>query len=808
MNSIHCEYRRWAGLACMTMLMLISGCGTTAEPEAGLPAPGPAGPAGPQGPAGPTGQAGPTGPTGSQGLPGSSFSPDILASTIVAILSATGSGGGPVTVGGPLSVTFTLKDDSGKTILFTDLDRFSIYVSGPVENYQRVIVPEGTIPSSKVVQNPDLSYTYTFAAFPGTYANPVDASSGGGGAVTAGTYSVGIEARRSFTVAGQTVRKAGDAVLDFSVGGAALTHRQIVTQTACETCHVDMSVHGGNRHLLTGCVLCHTAGALDLTPSPNGVSIEFQTMIHRLHRGAELPFVAATANGTDPYSYQITGFGNSLNNFSFVEFPFMPGGTGFNQQTRNCDTCHGGASQGELSHADASITQAHCSSCHDDIDFVTGTILDPNNASVIAGTLTQAQLSDPTFRVAPNGVPHQFPDGSCYICHGDGRVDAILSLHVPVLDRPADIIGLNVIVDSVAGASGGTTPSTFFQAGDIPIVTFHMVDANNNPVDMANVASVNLVLSGPVENYQKILPTTGSTAAIKSTSATGAVTMTGGVPPTGTGPFVYTSPAALPANYPAPLNYGGNFTYAAGWGELYSQNGAGTSPLVSGSYTIMVYAYRQFTVGSATYREASPPGLMPIRIGSAGVAASYPGYVTDAKCNVCHGDLRLHGNGRKGVNNCVMCHTAGAEDRPNVLPGQTQDPAPDTIDFKVMIHKIHDAEDLNVVKNGGKYDLVGFASGAPSGTGSVIDFSHAFTPVMPDGNENCTVCHATNAWRAPVERSDVNIWKVACTSCHDSTATALHAAVNTTAGSPGIETCTTCHGPGKAFAVDLVHTSP
>jgi OmcA/MtrC family decaheme c-type cytochrome len=613
----------------------------------------------------------------------------------------------------------------------------------------------------------------------------VNAATGGGGAVAAGTYTVGIEARRTFVVDGVIIRKADDAYFDFAVGGSSLTHRQIVTQVACNTCHVSMSVHGDNRHDLTGCVLCHTTGALSNQTVPNTVSIELADMVHRLHRGAELPRVTATANGADPYRYIVYGFQGSPSDFSIVEFPFMPGGAGFDLQTRNCQTCHGGATQGALSHADAGITQAHCTTCHDDLDFATGTILDPTNVTVIAGTLTKAQLTDPAFRVSPLGaVPHDFSDGSCYVCHGDGRVDAILDLHLPPLSNPANINGIKITDISVTGDAG----RGFFQPGDLPVVTFNIKDATNALIDMGNVQSLNLVISGPVENYQKILPLTGSTVALKGA---------GGVPSTGTGPFTYTSPTAIPATYPAPANDSTAFSYANGDGELSGR------ALVSGSYTVMIYAYRQFTLDSVTYREVTVPGLKPIRIGSTGTAAAYPGYVTDAKCNACHGDLRLHGNGRKGVENCVMCHVAGAEDNPTPASG-TQDPAPDTIDFKVMIHKIHDARQLSVVLNGGKYDIVGFGN-------ALIDFSTAFTPVMPDANKNCAVCHATDAWKTPVERTDVDIWKVACTSCHDSAATAAHVTLNTVSGggtAPGVESCSTCHGSGAAFAVDLMHATP
>jgi OmcA/MtrC family decaheme c-type cytochrome len=792
--------RRVGGvLTLFVTIVWAAGCGTIPGVPAGTGLPGVDGDQGPQGPQGAQGDAGPQGPAGPQGSVGNDGlnAGSALPKTIVTIASVNG--GSPVTIGSAFSVVFTIEDDAGNTIPLNDIDRFSIYVSGPSDDYQRVIVPQSS--KTPITQNPDGSYAYAFTAFPSTNAVPANATTGGGAAVTSGTYTVGIEARRSFIVEAQTIRKAGDATADFRVGSAgALAHREVVTQAACEKCHVQLTLHGSNRFKVTGCVLCHTTGAEDM-PSTDpakatpGLTIQLADMIHRLHRGAELPRVKATVNSADPYHYEVIGFGQSVNDFSDVEFPFMPGGTGFNEQTRNCQACHGGAAQESLTHADASITQANCRTCHDDIDFTAGTILDQANASVVAGTLTEAQLTNPAFRAAPNGVPHQFPDGACQFCHGDGRVDSVATLHVPQLSRAANINGIHVTITSVTGASG----AGFFLAGDFPVVTFNILDGSNNSINMTDVASLNLVLSGPVENYQKVFPTspTSSTVSLKGA---------GGVPTTGTGPFTYTSPTAIPANYPAPASDSTAFTYAGGWGEMSGR------PLVAGSYTLMVYAYRNVTVGTVTYREVSPPGLVPIRIGSAGTAASYPGYVTDAKCNACHGDLRFHGNGRKGVAGCVLCHVAGAEDRPNVLAGQTQDPAPDTIDFKVMIHKIHSARELSVVQGGGKYDLVGFASGAPAGTGSVSDFSTAFTPVMPNGPANCAACHATDAWKTPVERTDVNIWKVACTSCHDSAATAVHVALNTlangTGGEPGLESCATCHGAGQAFSVESMHATP
>jgi hypothetical protein len=59
--------------------------------------------------------------------------------------------------------------------------------------------------------------------------------------------------------------------------------------------------------------------------------------------------------------------------------------------------------------------------------------------------------------------------------------------------------------------------------------------------------------------------------------------------------------------------------------------------------------------------------------------------VTEANCEVCHVSVQFHGDRRQDVNACVVCHTAGAEDRysatdPTTTPGVT-------IDLPVVLHK-------------------------------------------------------------------------------------------------------------------------
>jgi hypothetical protein len=768
------------------LLIVVLGTGLLIGPGCGLNLlEGPPGPEGPQGPQGPQG---PEGPPGDPGDPGLNAGAE-LPGTVVKILSV--SGGSPVVVGGPLHVKFTLKTKAGDNININDLARFSIYVSGPTSNYQRVILPQDNR-ATAVTVNPDHSYTYTFPSpFPATYAAPVNDSPFYGpndGEMTGmplvpGTYTVGIEARRDFIISGETFTDGGDAFFNFVFGNVSLAGRQIVRQSNCNACHNQVTVHGGNRFSVVGCVLCHTNGSEDrISADPNkattGASVQFANMIHAVHRGEELRKVFASRNSGDPFRYQLIGFGDAVHDYSDVKFPYMPGGTGFNQQTRNCAVCHGGASHGDRAYTNPS--RMACSGCHDDIDWVTGTRLNRNHADYMAGTITKDQLSNPAYRDNFGGIGHNFDDSQCTLCHKAGAptLDPAV-VHIPPLSDPSLTLGLRVVISSTGGNSG----ADFYLPGDNPTVTFSLRDRNNNAVDITNVANVIMVVAGPTNNYQKILPTNAATLSVKGN---------GGVPTSGIGPFTYTSTQAIPALYPAPLNDSTDFDYAGGWGELTDL------PLLEGTYTILLYSTRQFTYNGVTYREASPSATRNIRIGSAGALTSYAGVVTDTKCNACHGDLALHGNQRKGVRGCILCHTSGAEDRPNPPGGQTQAPEPDLIDFRVMIHKIHNARELDVVKSGGVYDLIGFSG--------VLDFSTGMLPSMPGEAKHCTACHANDMWKNPVERDNMNVWKIACTSCHDSLATSVHVELNTLG--VGQEACRTCHGPGRAFSVERSHRVP
>ncbi len=161
--------------------------------------------------------------------------------------------------------------------------------------------------------------------------------------------------------------------------------------------------------------------------------------------------------------------------------------------------------------------------------------------------------------------------------------------------------------------------------------------------------------------------------------------------------------------------------------------------------------------------------------------------VATAKCNECHNKLNHHG-GRTDTRFCVTCHN----------PGSWDSASGNTVDFKVMVHKIHRSENLPSVVAGGTYAI-----------GS-DDFSDI---AFPQEIRNCTKCHDGTSGAANATTEGDN-WKTglsmaACGSCHDNidfsqdgslTYTTTPVA-SRTAHSGGVMTdnsqCITCHVSGK-----------
>ncbi|MBI5052178.1 MAG: OmcA/MtrC family decaheme c-type cytochrome [Chloroflexi bacterium] len=151
--------------------------------------------------------------------------------------------------------------------------------------------------------------------------------------------------------------------------------------------------------------------------------------------------------------------------------------------------------------------------------------------------------------------------------------------------------------------------------------------------------------------------------------------------------------------------------------------------------------------------------------------------VSTAACGTCHNPIMIHGGTRRETGLCVTCHT-----------DQTTDPETgNTVDFKVLIHRLHSCTWLpSVAVDKKPYMIVGNAL-------NVFDFSKG---TWPQDTRNCTVCHAGGAQKDNYKTASNT---AACLSCHDKVNFAT--GDNHAGGRQGDDKkCASCHEPdGKEF---------
>lgn len=238
--------------------------------------------------------------------------------------------------------------------------------------------------------------------------------------------------------------------------------------------------------------------------------------------------------------------------------------------------------------------------------------------------------------------------------------------------------------------------------------------------------------------------------------------------------------------------------HSATQGALETTGTVAVVDVTKGQYTYTfaadVSAYdpqrTQTIIGNATRTQADDATYLSVADLSVGPTATpvVRQQVTDAACNGCHASLTAHGGHFTSTAQCVVCHQP-----------QSSDPdTGNTVDFPVMIHKIHQGKALPTVALGGRYDIVGYAQ---------VD--HDFSDVgFPRPTNDCRSCHAPSAVQAAGWRQKASI--ALCTSCHDNTVfddadvvvgkTVLHKG-----GAQAPTSCNVCHGPTASWRVDKMH---
>ncbi len=116
--------------------------------------------------------------------------------------------------------------------------------------------------------------------------------------------------------------------------------------------------------------------------------------------------------------------------------------------------------------------------------------------------------------------------------------------------------------------------------------------------------------------------------------------------------------------------------------------------------------------------------------------------IKTASCDKCHDQLAFHGGSRRGLELCIMCHQ----------PQTSESTAGQTVDMKVMAHKIHMGSQLPSVVAGGKYAI------------GTTDWS---TVVLPSDPRRCAECHESTTGAAQAAAWYTNPNRAACGACHD-----------------------------------------
>jgi OmcA/MtrC family decaheme c-type cytochrome len=307
-----------------------------------------------------------------------------------------------------------------------------------------------------------------------------------------------------------------------------------------------------------------------------------------------------------------------------------------------------------------------------------------------------------------------------------------------------------------------------------PVVNFQLVDGNGAPLTGLPAADIGFVIAKltPGTNgtssqwtsyiYHTVTPNgcpTGATscdtaATTQPTTESGA---TGTLVDKGDGSYVYTFAKNITTD--PIVTYDATLTHRVGFeirGLAQANNGAYTFQPSSGATT------------NIFSREI----------------------VETSTCDQCHGFLNAHGGARVEVHYCVMCHSP-----------QNKDPySGNTLDFKMMIHKIHTGINLPSIAPvppattadttptlGKGFWVVGYQE-------SLNNFN---TVLFPQDTRNCQTCHVQNLAGATEAGDYASVPTAeACGSCHDNVnfATGANHSTNIVAND---SQCTTCHGPSS-----------
>jgi len=768
------------------------------------------------------GDDGDTGPAGPPGPPGASGVAPTATELNVVIDS--------VTVASPPVVNFTVSNQDGAPfagLTSNDL-RFNIAklippTNGNPSQWQNYInrvrdgAVQGTQERNRTCPTPtdpekdclddhgDGTYTYTFATDISNADCPAPCTDADGNALDV-SYDPGLTHRVSIQQGNRDLPLV-NAVYDFvPAGGAVTSMREIVKTDNCNECHDKITAHG-SRFEIKLCVTCHNPGSW----VDSDTTVDFKVMIHKIHRGENLPSVEAGG------SYAI-----GSHDFSDVVFP---------QDIRNCTKCHDGSDPDTPQGNNWQLPNiAACGSCHDDIDF------------------TKDGSVDPTGH--PGGIVTD--NAECITCHAENRIaGSVEESHTVPGKAERALFQFNILeicgtaVDANPTCPPTSNPTVTFSVTDPTGATTHQYgnaynirSTGTDEEFTSSAASLNALIAWDTRDYTNDggIGTRPSRADSVNLRTSAAVTDNLDGTFTLDGALVTPAPAVIPAN-------------AAGTGAIALEGHPAAADKDTGEFTVRVPVNSEVSYFAITDSTPQPRRRV----------VDVP-----TKCDRCHDVLNVHGSNRNNNGQlCVLCHNPSGTDvgrrpkdavtgLPLVSPvdGKTEE----SIDFKRLIHGIHAAAATNFdgteAHGFREQGLVVYGFG-----GGFDDYSHVRFPGVLS---KCETCHLPDTytltdrsadgggnWELPAmngikgstvhsyptaaaDGSDFDVkladqsedWKYspiasACSACHDGTLPRAHMSDNGgifgEAGSEqlaqegNVESCPLCHGPGKLVDVKLVH---
>jgi len=381
------------------------------------------------------------------------------------------------------------------------------------------------------------------------------------------------------------------------------------------------------------------------------------------------------------------------------------------------------------------------------------------------------------------------------------------------------------IVADIALVAGATGDDGTFQVGDPISVTFTLERADGSTWALGEMAHARALVSGPTFNYQRVLPERDDVAELAISNPDGS--------------FTYAFSDPIPALYAPPYN--DSPAFGTGDGELAGQ------PLLAGTYTVGLSFVWSYTVDGRPFVQSGEAAADFLLGGATNLAPRE--VVGQASCERCHVALQSHHGERGLIVQCMMCHTAGAED-PNdpEIAGGTPGV---TIHSKVLFHRIHNASHLPsvlgfttdatgqrdydadpvpfvVVDGAGAprdYSFVGFPAWPNRTMPMLRDFMYSSLPpearakedAMRTGVTSCFLCHGDPDGAGPIDapaQGDLHLaqpTRGACGACHDDVVWEHPYTSNAQTMDPQStdSDCKTCHEvDGGPLAVQDAHLHP